>query len=111
MRAGKLHEKVTFARPVLTPDGSGGNDRTWEDYYTCRAEFVYDGGGERGEAGGLQAHSTMKIRLHHSEAARTIAAEHRMTDARRGTIYNVREVDPIPDRLNVWLHVEAGVAV
>lgn len=52
----------------------------------------------------------MKVKLRSSSESRSIEQHWRMRDARRGAIYQVKEVDAVTDRAWVYLVVERGVA-
>lgn len=118
-----LRERVAFDAVTETPDGSGGNARTWEQQYACRAKFIYVRGSEAMDAARLQGRSVYKVKVRSSEESRSISTEWRMRDVRRGlpsglgddalpgTRYNIREVDAITDPAWIYIVVESGVAV
>ena len=108
-----LIERVAFDRPTETPDGFGGSETDWTslpDSYETRGQFIYQRGSEAIEAARLAGRSIYKVRIRSSAGARGITAAWRMRDLRRGTIYNIREIDTITDRQWVYLTVESGVA-
>ncbi len=105
-----MHESVAFDSYTRAGDGYGGFAEVWAEQYTCRAEFVYDQGGEAVEAAAVAEQSTFKVRIRSSIGADAIRSSYRMRDVRRGVIYNIREVDNITNRKMVYLVVEAGVA-
>lgn len=110
--SGQLAELVAFDVKVVTADDLGGERVTWSEAFRCRAEFRYQKGGESVQAGGLIGQATFKVRIPASSGALALTSEHRMRDARRGTVYNIVEPpDAITDRQNVWLVVTSGVAV
>lgn len=111
MRSGDLRDRVAFDAELLTPDGHGGQSRTWAQQIECAAEFRYIKGAEAVQAGGLTGTATFKVRVRSCAASRAITPEHRMRDVRRGLVFNVREVDAITDPTSVWVVVENGVAV
>lgn len=120
---GLLNESVAFDAPVYTPDGSGGQSRTWAEQWACRAQFIYSRGSEVVDAARLSGRATYKVKARLCDEARAITTEWRMRDVRRaplsgvgsdtlpGTRYNIREVDAITDRRWVYLVVEAGAPV
>lgn len=108
--AGALRERVAFDALVETPDGMGGHDRTWTEVAVVAAEFRYERGREDVQAGGLTGTASWKVRVRSSVATRGLTTEHRMRDVRRSVTHQVREVDAVSDRANVWIGVEAGVA-
>lgn len=111
MRAGLLRERVAFDAEQTTPDGSGGQVRSWVESFSCAAEIRYERGREAVEAGGLTGTASFKVRVRSSSQSRALTTEHRMRDLRRELVFNIREVDAITDRASVWLLVESGVAV
>lgn len=106
-----LSEKVRFEIPAPFDDGYGNTTHGWTPEFSCRAQFIYARGGETVEAARLQGRSIFKVRIRQCSAAKAILSSWRMVDARRGTTYNIREVDQISDRQWVYLLVESGVAV
>lgn len=106
-----LNEKVRFESPAPFDDGYGNTTHGWTPEFSCRAQFIYARGGESVEAARLQGRSIFKVRIRQCAAARGIQQSWRMVDARRGTAYNIREIDQISDRQWVYLLVESGVAV
>lgn len=106
-----LSESVAFDRLTETPDGMGGYVVDWDELFACRAEFRYQKGGEAVEAGGLTGQATFKVRIPAHDGARALTSDYRMRDLRRGVVYNIREIDVVSDRANVWLVAESGVAV
>lgn len=110
MTAGRLQDKVSFDAPVAAPDGYGGVESGWAEQFACRAEFIYSRGSEGAEAARLEGRAAYKVRIRQSGAGRTITTGWRLRDARRGTVYNIREVDFITDRAFIWLVAESGVA-
>lgn len=109
--AGQLRERVAFDAPVVDADGiqtgwaaPGVATERW-------AEFIYQRGSESVDAARLSGKAIYKLRLHQSSAARGISTDWRMRDLRRGTEYQVREVDAISDRRWIYIVVESGVAI
>lgn len=109
--AGQLRHSVAFDAEQVTPDGYGGEDRTWVEAFACAAEIRYQRGKEAVEAGGLTGTASFKVRVRSSSQTRALTTDHRMRDVRRGVAYNIREVDAITDRAWVWLAVESGVSI
>lgn len=106
-----LREHVAFDRQVATPDGFGGQDKGWEEQFTCRAEFIYSRGSEAVDAARLQGRSIYKVKIRSCDAVRAVSASYRMRDTRRAIEYQIREVDVITDPRWAYLVVESGVAV
>lgn len=105
-----LHEAVAFDAPANTSDGYGGHETGWAEVHLSRARFIYAKGSEAVEAARLQGKSTYKVVIPQCAAARALTTDHRMRDVRRGTEYQVREIDSISDRRWVYIVVESGVA-
>jgi len=112
----RLPEKVAFDQRNGVPDGAGGEVTTWVFGYSCHAEFIYSRGSEVIDAARLEGRSIFKIRIRQCAAARSVQADWRMRDLRRGPQegdfpgieYNIREVDAITDRRWIFLVVESG---
>ena len=111
MSAGRLKELVAFSKPLTIPDGAGGEETNWSEFYACAAEFIYMRGSEAIEAARLTGTATYKIRIHKSAVACVITPDFKMRDVRRGTVYNLREVDGITDLRWIYIIAESGVAV
>lgn len=111
MKPGSMRERVAFDVPVHTPDGSGGQTRTWSEIETCGAEFRYERGREAVQSGGQTGTATFKVKIRSSQITRSIGTQHRMRDVRRSMVFNIREVDAISDLIYVWLVCEKGVAI
>ena len=105
-----LRESVAFDASANVPDGFGGQEQGWTEAYACRAEFIYSRGSEAVDAARLQGRSIYKVRVRSCAAARAVTTDHRMRDVRRGTEYQIREVDAITDLQWVYVVVEAGAA-
>jgi head-tail adaptor len=108
--AGKLKERFVFDSPTTAPDGFGGQEVGWTEEFTRAAEVIYQRGSEAIEAARLTGRSIYKIKLRGDSGTRTITTDWRARDARRGTQYNIREVDAVTDRAWVYLVVESGTA-
>ena len=120
--AGDLTERVRFDAPTAVSDGYGNTTEGWTAGYTCRAQFVYSGGGETVQAARLEGRSVFKVRIRQCNAARALTQSHRLVDLRRvawndatqqtasAGVYNIREVGAITDRSWVYLLIESGVA-
>lgn len=107
---GKMRERAAFDRSIRTPDGSGGFTHSWQEEHACTVEYIYARGSEAVVAARLKGQAIYKIRIYQSAGARKIEPKWRMRDRRRGTEYNIREVDAISDQKWVYLVVESGVA-
>lgn len=110
MTAGGMHEDVAFDAPTVSADGYGGQETTWTEAYTCRAEFIYSRGSEAVDAARLSGRSIYKIKIRSCADARSITTDYRMRDVRRSVTYNIREVDAVTDRRFIYIVAESGVA-
>lgn len=104
--AGKLIHSITVQRAVLTPDGAGGNTRSWIDVMTARAFVKPISGSERMYAMRIEANTTHKIYMRYTAAL--------LTSDRiifKGRTLEVNAVINIEER-DRWLEVHAveGVA-
>lgn len=108
--AGQLFERAAFDEPVEQSDGQGGTINGWEEQFQCRGQFIFDRGNEAVEAARLTGRALYKIKIRNSSSAKLIDTDWRMRDARRGTEYQIREIDTITDRQWAYLRVESGVA-
>ena len=109
--AGPMRERVAFDQKVAVADDLGGDAVSWSEIFACAAEFRYQRGGERVEAGGLTGQATFKVRVRACVATRGLSQEDRMRDVRRSVAYNIREIDAVSDPAHVWLVAESGVAI
>lgn len=115
MNAGLLTERVTLAKRLMAnpdaPDDYGNVVAEWVDQGEVAAQFVHLRGGEGVMAGRLEGRHTQVIRVRASALTRQVAPNWRVTDARRGTEFAVRDVTFDPGRAFVDLLCESGVAV
>ena len=112
--AGKLTERVTIARRIeINPDAPNDYGNTvadWADEGTVSAEYIHLRGGEAVMAGRLQGRHPQIVRVRASALTRQVETHWRVTDARTGTHFNVRDVTPDPGRAWIdWL-CEVGTA-
>ena len=68
MRSGRLRHKITFQKPVETPDGSGGQSIVWQDVATRRAEIRPRTGSERFDKQGETSDSESTVTLRYDGA-------------------------------------------
>lgn len=111
--AGDLKYRVDCQKEVPGTDelgnpvpGAGG----WATLFSVRAAYLHLRGGEDIMAGRLQGRHTQVITVRSSSKTRQITADWRLTDARDGTVFNVRDVTPETDRMWVSLLCERDVA-
>ena len=115
MRSGDLTERVTLAkRSAANPDAPldvGNTEGGWVDQGTVWAQFIHLRGGESVLAGRLQGRHTQVVRVRASEMTRLVETDWRVTDARTGVEFAIRDVTFDPGRAAVDLLCESGVAV
>ena len=104
-------QSMAFDAPVTAPDGYGGQETTWAETHTCRAEMIYHKGGEEVESARLSGAKVFKVKIRQCTLARQITSSWRVRDVRRTEEYNIREVDAISDRQFIYIVAESGVAV
>ena len=116
MKSGDLTERVTISSRVeMNPDAPNDYGNTvaeWVDQGTVWAGFTFLRGGENVMASRLSGKQPVVIRVRSSAFTRQITTDWRVTDARTGTAYAIRAVNPNPDkdRAAIDLLCESGVA-
>lgn len=111
LNAGDLRERVFLDKRERTNDGAGNHlTGDFQVQFSRRAAFVYAGGGESVMAERLEGRSIIKIRMRKDSQTKLITADWQLRDARRGTVYAIREVDAVTNPMCVYLVVVSGVA-
>ncbi len=106
LSAGRLRQRVTIQSPVGTPDGGGGNVRTWSSVTTVGAEVLPVNGGEAFRAGIANATQFYRVTIRFREDVTPI---HRLLW--KGTPLNIRTIgDPTNRREELLITAESGVA-
>lgn len=114
--AGHLTERMTFQKRAdlssASPpgDGYGNVEGGWTDQFTIAARRVYLRGGEDVLASRLEGRQPVILTVRRSSDTETITTDWRATDARSGTIYNIRSVQLTEDRAWIDMLCESGVA-
>jgi len=103
---GKLNERVAFDEPTGGTDAFGGETEAWTERHVCAAQWIYGKGDESVQAAREAGRKAFKIKVRSSMAARAITEDYRMRDVRRGTTWNITEVDAITDRAWIYAVVE-----
>lgn len=106
MKARKLHEAVAFDALSGAADAFGGTSEVFTETHACRAQWIYARGDESVQAAREAGRSAYKIKVRSCEATRALTMDHRMRDTRRGTVWNIIEVDAITDRAWVYIVVQ-----
>lgn len=104
--AGALQERVAFDAPNGTTDAFGGATEGWTPGDPVSAKWVYGKGDESVQAAREAGRKAYKIKVRSSEATRAVTEDYRMRDTRRGTVWNITEVDAITDRAWIYIVVE-----
>ena len=111
--SGRLRERITlWSRIQSNPDAPndlGNVEAEWVDRGSVKAEPIHVRGGEAVMAGRLQGRHTQIMRVWASALTRSIETDWRVTDARTGAEFAVRDVTVTPDRRWVELLCESGV--
>lgn len=115
MKSGDLTERVTLSRRIETnpdaPNDYGNTVSDWVEQGTVWAQYIHLRGGEAVIAGRLTGRHPQIIRIRASALTRQVAADWKVTDARTGVDYAIRDVTLDPGRAVVDLLCERGVAV
>lgn len=110
LNSGELRELVAFDQRARVSDGAGNYQSDFVEVFQRRAAFVYAGGSEAVTAERLQGRSILKVKMRNDSEAKRITTDWRLRDVRRGTVYNIREVDAVTDPRVVYLTVVSGGA-
>lgn len=114
LSAGALRERVNLSqRETQNPDAPNDYGNTidaWVEQGTVAAQYIHVRGSETVLAGRLAGQHTQVIRVRASALTRQVSTDWRVTDARTGQEFNVRDVTLDPRRRYVDLLCEAGVA-
>jgi len=110
MRAGALTERVAFDAPSGGTDAFGGTTEAWTEHHVCAAQWTYGKGDESVQAAREAGRKAYKVRVRSSSQTRAVTTDYRLRDTRRGTTWNITEVDAVTDRQWVHLVVEGPVS-
>lgn len=104
--AGKLRNKISLEREVVTPDGFGGSSHVWVEIKTFRAYIKPVSGSERLHSQRLEASMSHKVFIRYNN---DIMPTDRINY--NGRFFQIRAVINIEER-NKWLELvcEEGVA-
>lgn len=111
--AGQFHHRIRVERQKQVPDGYGNVLGQWTTLCTFAAAFRPQYGRESVEAGRLEATMRGVVTIRYSRAAASITAEDRIVMLRTpyaGMVMQIRSIVPSPDRAEIGLVVEQGVA-
>lgn len=108
--AGDLYYRVAFDKPVEQSDGQGGTINGWEEHFQCLAHYRFLRGGETVQAARLEGRQPLIITVRSSSETRQVQTQWRIRDARSGTVFQVKAVNPTEDRRFLEILAESGVA-
>jgi len=108
-QAGDLREVIEIQDYVEVDDGYGGATQEWQIAFTAPARIRTLKGGETVIAGRLAGTQTLVITVRYQPDMEDVTPAWRARNARSGTIYNIRSVEPDERRQWVNLLCESGV--
>lgn len=107
--AGRLTERVSLFKRGELDDGYGNTVTDWILQFETSAGYTHLRGGETVMAARLTNKHPVVVRLRSSAAALEITADWKVTDARTGVEYAIRDVTHDVDRAYIDLLCERGV--
>jgi len=110
MRAGLMRRRVEFDAETLTPDGQGGNVRTWKPICTVWGQYTQISGNERIRQGRLQSEDMANLRVRYSDLvySQVKTASRALVG---GEVHNIRSItQPDQKRRMFDIVLERGVA-
>jgi head-tail adaptor len=111
MQAGKLRESVTFSKRSDSDDGFGNLEAGWGSEFSVAARIAPLRGGEDVMASRLTGKQPVLVTVRRCRATLEVTPDWRLTDARTGTVYNIRTASPSEDKTVIDMICETGVAV
>ncbi len=111
--SGQLRDSFRIERESLTPDGFGGQTRTWTTYIdTLPASVLFSRGGESVMAARLAARQPAILTFRNFADSRGVRPADRAVNKRTGETFNIRETPRGSRESRGYLEclVEAGVA-
>lgn len=109
MGAEKLADRVSFQRQAETPDGYGNVLAEWATYLTCWADVLERLGGEKLDAGRIEAGRLATIRVIFAPETQAIVESDRVQA--RGVIWNIRSIAQVGRHRDMLeMLCESGVA-
>ncbi|NGO63953.1 phage head closure protein [Rhizobium daejeonense] len=109
MPAGSLKERVSFAVRNEQDDGYGNTVAGWVEQFQDAAEYTHLRGGESVIAARLENRHPQIIRVRSSSRTRRVTADWRITDARAGAEFAVKDVTASTDGKWIDFLCERGV--
>lgn len=102
--------RVTFQRPQAASDGAGGVLNGYATAFQCRASYRHLRGGETVLAARLEGTHTQVIRVNSAGKTRAVSTDWRIVDDRTGDVFNIRDITPTEDLLELDFLCQKGVA-
>lgn len=103
----RMIERVAFDELVGGGDSFGGKDKEPIERFTTRAEFTYLRGGEKVQAGRLSGTQAIVATVRKSVSTAVIGADGttrwQLRDIGKGTVYNIRAVEPNREKPRQYL--------
>lgn len=107
--AGDLREVIEIQNYAEVDDGYGGQIQEWQTAFTAPARIQILRGTETVIASRLAETQVLAITMRWQPAMADVTPAWRAKNARTGTMYNIRSVEPDERRAWVNLLVESGV--
>ena len=108
--AGQLDQLVAFDRREIVDDGYGNLVAgDWQEQFQHRAKFIHLRASETVMAGRLESHGSIIMQVRVSADTRQIGVDWQARDVRRGTAYNIRDVQQDKSRAIFDLLAESNV--
>ncbi|MEF2549999.1 head-tail adaptor protein [Aurantimonas sp. A2-1-M11] len=108
--AGQLKHRLSFRSPVSVPDGYGGTTDGFAEQFVVSARRQFLRGSEAVQAARLEGRQPVILTVRRSPDTETITTDWQAVDAREGTAYQIRSVEPTEDRAWLDMLCESGVA-
>lgn len=109
--SGDLNQRVSFGERAMISDGAGNERGAFADKFTVWAEFVHMRGGEGIMAARLDGRHVQVVRVLASTETRQVTSTWLAKDARKGTLFNIRDITPSKDGAFLDMLCETGVAI
>lgn len=111
MRAGEQTALFSFEkREPLPGDAYGVSEGSWIEQFRCSVKMVPLRRGEAVIASRLSGIQPYVLTIRSFIESRKVKTDWRACDVRTGITYNIRTVEPSPDRASIDLLVDAGGA-
>lgn len=107
--AGRLRERISFAKRIDSVDGHGNQEGDWAHQFTVAGGYTHLRGGETVIASRLENRHPVVIRVRASSDTRKITADWKATDRRTNVDYAIRDVTVDPKGAFIDLLCESGV--